>query len=152
MRRNEKEIKDRAEIDSLLRLATILRLGLSDNGAPYVVPLNYGYDGKCIYFHSAKEGKKLDIIHRNNRVSFEIDGGHELVKTGLPCTWSWKYWSVIGSGRAYIVEDTSEKKIALSNVVSHYAETSYRFTDDDIKRVTVIRIEIENVTGKRSGK
>ncbi len=151
MRRNEKEIKDRAEINLLLQRAVVLRLGLSDNGAPYVVPLNYGYDGKYIYFHSSKEGRKLDIIRRNNRVSFEIDGGHELVKSGLPCKWSWKYWSVIGSGQAFIIEDALEKKSALSTVVSHYGETSYQFTDEDIKKVTVIRIEIENITGKKSG-
>ncbi len=151
MRRSEKEIKDRAEIDSLLQKAMVLRLGLSNNDIPYVIPLNYGYDGRYIYFHSAKEGKKLDIISRNNRVSFEVDGGHELVKSGLPCQWSWKYWSLIGSGRAFIIEDIREKKKALKTVVSHYGESDYEFTDEDTARVAAVRIEIENITGKKSG-
>jgi nitroimidazol reductase NimA-like FMN-containing flavoprotein (pyridoxamine 5'-phosphate oxidase superfamily) len=47
MRRTEKEI-GRAEIDAIIRRSQVCRLGLSDQGEPYVVPLCFGYDGQAL--------------------------------------------------------------------------------------------------------
>ena len=60
MRRKDKEIKDQQEIESILGKADVCRLAFSDNDIPYIVPVNYGYRDHCLYFHSAKEGKKID--------------------------------------------------------------------------------------------
>ena len=62
MRRKDKEIKDKFEIETIINRAEVCRIGLSDDNMPYVIPVNYGYRNNCLYIHSASEGKKIDII------------------------------------------------------------------------------------------
>lgn len=66
MRKFDREIRDYNEILRLLDECQTIRLALHDEPYPYVVPLSYGWeerDGKLfVYFHCAKEGKKLDLI------------------------------------------------------------------------------------------
>ncbi len=81
MRREDKEINDIATIEGIIRKARVCRLALSENGQPYIVPLCFGYKDNNLYFHSAGEGKKLDIIKKNNNVCFEFDIDLELVKS-----------------------------------------------------------------------
>ncbi len=64
MRRQEREIRDEAEIQEILEKGLVCRLGLYDGQYPYVVPLNYGYRNGCMYFHCAREGRKIDILKR----------------------------------------------------------------------------------------
>jgi nitroimidazol reductase NimA-like FMN-containing flavoprotein (pyridoxamine 5'-phosphate oxidase superfamily) len=68
MRRSEREIKDRAVIDAIIRQCLVCRLGLSDGEEPYIVPLCFGYDGEALYVHSASDGRKIDILRKNSRV------------------------------------------------------------------------------------
>ena len=72
MRRSDKEITERSEMDEILGRASICHLGLNDGGECYVVPVNYGYDGGCLYVHSAREGRKIDILRADKRVSFTV--------------------------------------------------------------------------------
>jgi nitroimidazol reductase NimA-like FMN-containing flavoprotein (pyridoxamine 5'-phosphate oxidase superfamily) len=67
MRKKDKEIKDKELMESILKRAIICRMGLSENNVPYIVPLNFGYKNNFLYFHSAKEGRKIDMIR--NRAS-----------------------------------------------------------------------------------
>ncbi|MBU3917342.1 pyridoxamine 5'-phosphate oxidase family protein, partial [bacterium] len=71
MRRKEKEITDKAIIDSIINDSKVCRLGLSDDNRPYVVPLCFGYENDTLYFHSAHKGMKLDILKKNKQVCFE---------------------------------------------------------------------------------
>ncbi|NMC96524.1 MAG: pyridoxamine 5'-phosphate oxidase family protein, partial [Deltaproteobacteria bacterium] len=73
MRKKERAIKDRKDIDGIIRRCRVCRLAMSDDDQPYIIPLNFGYDGFCLYFHAAPEGRKIDILKRNNRVGFEFD-------------------------------------------------------------------------------
>ena len=77
MRKREREITDLEEIRSILDQCKILHLGLSDEGQPYVVPLNYGYllEGNTLtfYLHGATEGYKYEVIQKNPRVSFAME-------------------------------------------------------------------------------
>ena len=84
MRRKDKEIRDKEVIDIIIKRAKVCRIGLSDNNTPYIVPMNYGFKDNCLYFHSAPEGKKIDIIKRKNIVRFEIDIDHEIIEGEIP--------------------------------------------------------------------
>jgi len=151
MRRNEKEIKDEKEIISIIQKAKICRIGFSENNKPYIVPMNFGYKDGCLYFHCAKEGRKIDIIKKNNNVCFEIDTDHKIINTNRPCDWSSTYVSVMGIGKAYLIEKDSLKKDALNIIINHYSpETIYDYSDDQVKKVCIIRIKIEDMTGKKS--
>jgi hypothetical protein len=73
LRRPEKEIKDKAEVERILTEAKVGRLGTSSDGRPYVVPLSFTYHDRKIVIHGAKIGKKMENIARNPRVCFEVD-------------------------------------------------------------------------------
>ena len=149
MRRKEKEIVERERLMSILERSRTMRLGLSDGDEPYVVPVSFGVEENAIYVHSAPEGRKLDVIRKNPMVCFEVDEGELRVK-GEPCTWGMRYESVIGWGRAKIIEEREAKEAGLGAIVRHYgASPPFRF-DDSIDRTVVIRIEIERMTGKAS--
>ncbi|NJD04112.1 MAG: hypothetical protein FIA99_16290 [Ruminiclostridium sp.] len=79
MRRKYKEITDKQLINDILSKAEIIRLAMIDNGNPYLVAMNYAYIDGCLYMHSAKEGRKIDILSKNNKVAFQTDTGVELV-------------------------------------------------------------------------
>jgi len=151
MRRSEKEIKSRDEIEAVLKRATSFRLGLADGNIPYVVPLNFGFNGNSLYFHSAKEGRKLDIIRRNNNVCFEMDADQVFVPAEKGCNWSLKYRSVIGNGKAFIIDVPAEKIAALKIIMAHYSDKPYEFTAEEAAKVVVVRIDIESLSGKKSG-
>ena len=150
MRKSEKEIKDRAAIDSIIRRSRICRLGLSDQGHPYVLPLCFGYDGKALYFHCAEEGRKRDILRRNNKVCFEFDIFEGMIEADQACNWGVRYQSVIGFGIAYLVDDITEREQALSCIMAQYSKHTFSFPPEMIIRTAVLKIEIESLTGKQS--
>lgn len=151
MRRKDREIEDRDAMESILREATVCRVAFSVNDIPYVVPLNFGYEDGCLYFHSAPEGKKIEMIKQNRNVCFEVDIDHELVEAEKACDWTVRYRSVIGFGKAFLVDDPEEKRRALDVIVGHYSDRSYEYTSEAVSRVAIIRVEIESMTGKQSG-
>lgn len=151
MRRKEKEIKSKTEIKSIINSGQVCRVAFSLNDEPYIVPMYYGYKDNFLYFHSAKQGKKIDIIKKNNRVCFEIDINHYIINTGVPCNWKNSYSSVIGFGKARIVEKYSEKVKALNAIIDHYSpRTIYKFSKEKVSSTAIIKIEIEEITGKKS--
>lgn len=153
MRRKEKEIKSISEIEDIINKALICRLGLSLNNQPYVIPLNFGYKSNELHFHCAIAGKKIDFIRENNNVCFEIDSDTELVVGQHACVgWTMKYKSVIGFGKAYIIEDFDEKIKSMDIIMEHYSGTSgFEYTEKNIRGVGIIKVVIESVSGKKSG-
>ena len=150
MRRGEKEVKDRVEIDAILRAARVLRLGLVDGGEPYVVPLCFGYDGRSLYFHCARAGRKLDLLRLNPLVCFEVDELERVVEGTEACRWGVAYRSVIGTGAAAILDDREEKRKGLGIVMRQYSEGEHRFADQELDRTFVVRIDVRSVSGKKS--
>lgn len=151
MRRAEQQIHDTAAIEDILRRATVCRLAMADDGRPYVVPLCFGYQGHSLYFHCASEGMKLDIIRKNDRVCFEVDIDQEFVKGPQACNWGLKYRSVIGFGLATIVNDAAARQGALDVIMRHYADGPFRFAAEALDRTTIIRVDVESMTGKAAG-
>lgn len=151
MRRSEKEIKSRNEIGAVMQKADACRIGLCDGATPYVVPVNFGYRNGRLYFHSAKEGRKLSLIRQNNNVCFEMDIDHEFIESDVGCRWAMKYKSVIGTGKAFFIEDAAEKIASLKIIMAHYSDKEYDFSESDADKVAVIRIDIESLSGKKSG-
>lgn len=143
------------QIEQIIRRAVICRLGLSDNGKPYIVPLCFGYEDRTVYFHMAQSGKKLDILRSNPQVCVEFEADCELVRKDYSacCDWGMKYRSVIGFGAAEIVEDPQEKDHALQVIMRQYADSDEPFTFSPavFKQTAVIRVRIDEMTGKMGG-
>lgn len=150
MRRSEREIKDRAVIDAIIRHCLVCRLGLSDGVEPYIVPLCFGYDGEALYFHSASDGRKIDILRKNSRVCFEFDIPEGMREAEQGCRWGIKYRSVIGFGTAEIVDDQEDKKKVLGIIMAQYSDKEYIFPEDVVTKTTVIKVVIARVTGKQA--
>ena len=150
MRRKDREIVDQATIRAVMEEAQVCRLGMCDNGKPYVVPMNFGIGENCLYLHCAPEGKKIDILRESNRVCFEMDILREVKRADIPCGFTARYESVIGFGEAVLVNDPAEKRSALDRIMDHCgARGPYAYTDEILARTVVIRIDVESVTGKR---
>ena len=77
MRRKDREVKDYPEIIKIIDACDCCRLGFVDDKEAYIVPLNFGYETNgsdlTLYFHSANEGRKIDLVSKQERVAFELD-------------------------------------------------------------------------------
>lgn len=153
MRRSDREIKDRERIIEVMKKCDVCRLALNDEAYPYILPLNFGMEEKkgqiILYFHGATEGKKYELIAKDDRASFEMDCSHELVtKAGKDgCTCTMKYESVIGRGRIGLVPD-EEKYDALRALMRHYHEEDTPFNPSVMSRTTVLKLTVEQISGK----
>lgn len=151
MRRKDKEIKDMWEIESIIDKSNVCRIAISEDNSPYIVPVCFGYKDNCLYIHSANASKKIDIIKKNENICFEFDNYSGLMLSENPCDWDIKYLSVIGFGKASVIHNFDEKIKALNIIIEHYSDRAYEFQQKYIDAVTIIKIEIENITGKKSG-
>lgn len=150
MRKKDKEIVDAAAVEDVLSRAAVCRLGLCDDNVPYVVPLCFGYEDGALYFHCGREGKKLDIIRKNENVCFEVEADCAIVKADKACDWSMKFKSVIGFGKAVFVEDVELKRKALDVIMRQYSNGTFDYPQETVAKTTVIKVEIKTMTGKQS--
>jgi len=152
MRQAGKEIKDEKVLTVLLEKSQVGRLGtVARDGYPMVKPLNFVYHERKIYFHSAREGEKIEDMKRDNRVCFEIDLPVGLVKSkGSPCRAEYLYRSIIMKGKARFVEDASERLFALTRLMKKYQpEGGYGdFLKEKLDITLVVSVDIEEMTGK----
>ena len=150
MRRKEKEISNKAEIETIILKSQICRLGLSDDGVAYIVPLCFGYQDNCLYFHSAEEGKKIDILKRNKQVCFEFDADTRITSGKTACAWGMQYRSVIGYGEASFIQEPKEKRKAFDIIMAQYADGAFEYSDKVLDKTLIIKIDISSMTGKKS--
>jgi nitroimidazol reductase NimA-like FMN-containing flavoprotein (pyridoxamine 5'-phosphate oxidase superfamily) len=152
MRRLDKEIKDEAVIREILEKSDLCRLGFVDNDEAYIVPVNYACEGITIYFHSAPAGRKIELMKKNNRVSFEIEHTAEIITGELPCSFTSRYRSVMGRGILSIENDPALKKQAMDLIMQKYgAEIELNYDEKVFSRMIIIKLQIQSLTGKQSG-
>ena len=154
MRRKDYELLDRNRFDEIIHNARYAHLGMVDGNIPYVIPIGFGYNLKHIYVHCASKGYKTTILKKNSQVCVNFDSVSS-VKHGTagPCSSSLFYESVICFGKAVFVEAFEEKKKALELIIKKYSPDDTReMTDKQIDQVTIIRIDIDQITGKTSKK
>jgi nitroimidazol reductase NimA-like FMN-containing flavoprotein (pyridoxamine 5'-phosphate oxidase superfamily) len=151
MRRKDREITDRKEIDNILGSAKVLHLALSDNNVPFLVPVFYTYDGKSLYFHSAQAGTKIAILKKNPVACFEVSIDHGVIEDEMPCDFEAKHRTVIGLGKAVFVTDEAEKIAALHRIVGLFTEKTFEFPKENLQRTLVVRLDIESIKGKSHG-
>lgn len=155
MRRAEFEITDVDEKLAVIDRCTVCRLGLSENDQAYIVPLNFGYvwrdNALTLFFHSANEGKKLDILKKNNRACFEIDCDHKLIEGETACRHGFAFTSVIGFGTVEFISDSEEKTFALNALMRRQTgkDIQYRYPEKELNAVTVYKMNVASFTGKK---
>lgn len=151
MRRKDKEISEEYDIKAIIKKAKVCRLGMSTGNQPYLVPLCFGYKDDNLYFHGSLEGTKIDLLRKNPNVCFEFDLVTETIESEKACDWSIKYQSVIGFGKAVFIEGLDEKREAIRIIMGQYSKSSFQLPDNRIRATSVIKVEIESMSGKQSG-
>lgn len=153
MRRSDREIQNINDIIQVMEKCDVCRLALNDNDYPYILPLNFGMqteNGQIIlYFHGANEGKKYELIEKDNHASFEMDCSHNLVTniSNGSCSCTMEYESVIGYGQIEIVSD-DEKYHALNLLMKHYHNEDCSFNQSIMLRTTVLKLTVKHISGK----
>jgi nitroimidazol reductase NimA-like FMN-containing flavoprotein (pyridoxamine 5'-phosphate oxidase superfamily) len=151
MRRGDKEITSRAEIDRVIHSALSCRMAMvAPDGTPRIVPLSFGYDGETLTFHSAAEGEKIDILRSNPEVAVEFEDGVTLRRGGETCSFSMNYESVVARGRAEFLTDPAERRTALERLAAKYAGEGACFPDAAMESLVLFRVRIASISGKRS--
>lgn len=145
-------IQNQQQIEEILSKAKFIRLALSESDTPYIIPMAFGYKDNKIYLHCSREGKKIDVINRNPRVGFEANAEAEIIITENICKYDVRYRSVVGNGQALFVEDYNEKVEGLTVLSEHYGKKGpFEFEEWKVNRLCIIKIEIEEMTGKQHG-
>lgn len=147
MRRKDREVTDSEKIFAILEKCHCCRIGFNDNGRVYIVPLNFGYvreEDRCVfYFHSAKEGRKIDLIGQSPEVRFELDTDYQLHEAATACNFSARFQSIIGSGTVQMVEDPEEKRVGLLAVMRHTAGSDeWGFSEKMLQAVAVFKLTV----------
>jgi uncharacterized protein len=150
MRRKDKEIKDKKIINDIIKNAKICRIALSDKNKPYVISMCFGYEDNSFYFHSANEGRKLDILRTNPNICVEISADYELVTSGKACDFGMKYRSIIASGKAVFIDDLAGKKKALEIIMNQYSNMEFDINESAIQKITVFKAVIAEMSCKIS--
>lgn len=153
MRRKDRELTSKDDLTAILNACQVLRLGMCDQGAPYVVPLNFGYvweETLTFYCHCALTGRKLEVLAANPQVCVELDCEHRLTPGQEACEWGFDYASVIAMGQARVLGTRQEKLEGLSVIMAHLTgRGDFAFPDAALDRVCVLAIPCDEVTGKR---
>ena len=148
MRRSDREISEIHAIEKILAEASVCRLAMVDNGEPYVVPLNYGYQDGTLYFHGAAQGRKYEALRSGGRICFEVTLENGVCRNDNPCGWDWYFQTVIGYGTPFFIETAAEKREALAIIMAQYSVGTFAFPDATIARVAVFSVKIDSMTAK----
>lgn len=150
MRRFRQQLTDR-ECEEILRATTAGVLALcGDDKQPYGVPLSHVYDNGKLYFHSALNGHKLDLIKQNDNACFSIIALDEI----HPERFTTYFRSVMVFGKIRIVTDDSEKMHILEKLGRRCnpqdPEGLSKEIDAGFKRCVALEFSIEKMTGKEA--
>jgi nitroimidazol reductase NimA-like FMN-containing flavoprotein (pyridoxamine 5'-phosphate oxidase superfamily) len=151
----ESEISDPLEIDRILRAGRYASIALNGDDGPYLITLSYGYDKarNCLYFHTAKRGRKLEMIGSDPRACATVieDLGY---KQGR-CDHS--YRSVVLHGRIVRVQDPEGMLHALNMMIDHLEDdpdpVKQRLLPrtDNFDRAAILRFDIQEARGRSNG-
>ncbi|MDC7221925.1 MAG: pyridoxamine 5'-phosphate oxidase family protein [Spirochaetales bacterium] len=151
MKRSDRQVTDIKEIEDIIKRCQVCRLAMIDGDEPYVVPLNFGYKDKTVYFHGALVGRKISVIEKNPSVCLEFDIAHKLITDeDTACKWSQNYESVIAWGKGEILVDPHEKREAFNIIMGQYSEKKeWDYPDVVVERTHIIKVPLERITAKR---
>ena len=152
MRRKEKQITERKEIDAIIHASPVCRMAMAHNNLPYLVPLSFGYDGGAVYIHTAVRGKKIDIIEANPKVCVEFEHEVRIVSDdNQACNWSFAFQSVIGFGTISELQEPAQKEEGLNHIMRHYSNKKWTYNTKALAKAKVWKIDIDSLYGKQSG-
>ena len=141
-------------IEKVIKSCDVCFVGMADeDGTPYVLPMNFGYRDKTVILHSAPDGRKIDILNKNKKVSIVFSTDSELVyqHKQVACSYRVRSTSVIISGEVEFVEDDEGKREALDILMENYSVDGFDYSKPAVKNVKVWRVKAETMTCREFG-
>lgn len=153
LRRGDRAITDEDGLRYILATCKICRIAMQDDEGLYIVPVNYGYHYEngdlTLFFHSAKDGRKVRALAANADVAFEMDCEHQLVPGETACKYGSAYKSILGNGTVRRLSDPAECKEALMALMLHQTGAEFTFTDRMTETVAIYALTAHRFTGKQ---
>ena len=155
MRRKDREITGRENIEPVLQACKTCRLAMTADGMPYVIPLNFGYvwdeTGLTLYFHSGLKGKKIDALRADPLACFEMDTEMGLTGEGdLACRYSFAFASVVGYGKVEFAQDNEQKRHGFDIIMQHQTgRGGWSYTDAALSVAEVFWVYADSFEGSR---
>ena len=153
MRRKEREVTDKAALESIIKETFYASLAMHTGEAPYLLPLNFGYTDGAIYMHSAREGQKLNVLRAAGGsvpASAMFIAKASLLDKGKPsaCNLSARYASVIATGTLTEVTAPAERLHGLRCIAAQVGVAERPFDDGELGAVVVLKLTIATMVGK----
>ena len=153
MVKRDKAIKDIVKLEDMeavIKKCKICRVGMVDGDSPYVLAMNFGYQDQTIWLHCAKEGKKVDVLKRNNKVCIEFDTDHKIFARHehVACSWRFAYRGVLVYGNALFVDDYDEKMKGLNILMKNFSDREFEYSKPAVDNILVIKIPVDSITGR----
>jgi uncharacterized protein len=154
VRRQDKAMS-RSDIEALLQSARVAHFAtVGADGEPYVVPNLFVYAEGSIHLHTALAGHFRRNVEHRPRLSVAVTEPGEVYPYGaFACDITTSYASVIGLGAVAIETDAAAKSHFFDRFLAKYADARWNQPKSFYPRldqVTVYRVELERVTGKRN--
>ncbi len=151
---NSKPVDNKEEMIQIINECDVCYVGMSDNNSPYVLPFNFAIEGDSLYLHSAPEGRKIDILEKNNQVCITFSTGHKMYfqHEKVACSWGMLFKSVIAWGSVEYLEDNKDKEHCLNLFMKKYSgKEDFSYSGPALKNVKVMKVNISRMTGKQRG-
>jgi nitroimidazol reductase NimA-like FMN-containing flavoprotein (pyridoxamine 5'-phosphate oxidase superfamily) len=157
VRRGDRAVDDDAWIAEMLRTAPFAALATVSDGQPFINNNLFAFDeaARAIYMHTAQLGRTRSNVEGHSRCCFSVSRMGRLLPHETALGMSVEYASVVVFGRARVVEDASEREMALQRLLDKYFArlrpgVDYRsITPQELAITTVYRIDIDEWSGKR---
>lgn len=147
-------IEEMRRIEEVICSCTFCHVGMVDeNGMPYVLPMNFGYENEALYFHSAQEGRSISILEKNPEVCITFCTDSSLVwqNEEVACSYRMLAKSVIVRGRAVFEEDYDEKVKALHIIMRQYSGREFDYSVPAVNNVKIWKATFEEISAREFG-
>ena len=146
-------IKNRDEINEIIKSCKTCFLAMSDKGSPYVLPMNFALEEDYVILHSAQTGRMWETIQANRKVCINWTSGEDLAwqDERVGCSYRVKSKSVLVEGDVEIVEDYDEKYRCLALLMGQYSDREFKFNAPAVKNVGILKVRIDNISAKEFG-
>ena len=147
-------IEEKERIDRILTTEQTCFVGFSDEeGIPYVLPMNYGYEDDVIYLHSGPEGKALRILDKNPNVCITFCTQPKLIfqHPDVACSYRMQSESVVCNGKVVFEENFEEKERVLNIIMRQYIDREFKYSVPAVNNVKIWKVAIDTIAAKEFG-
>lgn len=149
-------IENREEMEVIIGECRSCTVSMTDGNEPYCIPMSFVYNGGKVYLHSGKEGKKYDILRKNNRVCIAwsvIEEGIRYQDKEIGCSYFMRCRSVLAKGRVKFLDDDDleRKREILDLYMSSFVDYKVKYSDPAVRAVLIWEVDIEEMSGKYIG-